>query len=46
MFYIDVHANLRSVPMQQALKALQAIARSVKVLGSYPGEHVPPALIG
>ncbi len=46
MFYIDVHANLRSVPMQQALNALQAIARSVKVLGSYPGEHVPPALIG
>lgn len=45
MFYIDVHANLRSVGMQKALKALQAITRSVKVLGSYPGEHVPPALI-
>lgn len=42
MFYVDVHANLRSENMQQALKELSAITRSIKVLGCYPSENVVP----
>ncbi|NDL61163.1 bifunctional chorismate mutase/prephenate dehydratase [Acerihabitans arboris] len=42
MFYIDVQANLRSAPMQKALAGLQAITRSLKVLGCYPSENVVP----
>lgn len=40
MFYIDVQANLRSVKMQKALRELQTITRSLKVLGCYPSENV------
>lgn len=42
MFYIDVQANLRSAPMQKALKELTSITRSLKVLGCYPSENVIP----
>ncbi|WP_074012916.1 bifunctional chorismate mutase/prephenate dehydratase [Candidatus Sodalis sp. SoCistrobi] len=42
MFYIDVQANLRSGKMQKALRELQAITRSLKVLGCYPSENVLP----
>jgi len=40
MFYIDVQANLRSTAMQNALKALTPITRSLKVMGCYPSENV------
>ncbi|MBP2168006.1 chorismate mutase/prephenate dehydratase [Erwinia toletana] len=42
MFYIDVQGNLRSAEMQQALRELTAITRSLKVLGCYPSENVVP----
>ncbi|WNN43461.1 MULTISPECIES: bifunctional chorismate mutase/prephenate dehydratase [Winslowiella] len=42
MFYIDVQGNLRSDEMQQALRELTPITRSLKVLGCYPGENVVP----
>lgn len=42
MFYIDVQGNLRSSEMQQALRELGAITRSLKVLGCYPSENVVP----
>ncbi|MFS2225346.1 bifunctional chorismate mutase/prephenate dehydratase [Pantoea sp. B65] len=42
MFYIDVQGNLRSEEMQQALRELSAITRSLKVLGCYPSENVVP----
>ncbi|WP_437609114.1 bifunctional chorismate mutase/prephenate dehydratase [Erwinia sp. V71] len=42
MFYIDVQGNLRSAEMQQALRELGAITRSLKVLGCYPSENVVP----
>ncbi|WP_127958825.1 bifunctional chorismate mutase/prephenate dehydratase [Serratia microhaemolytica] len=42
MFYIDLQANLRSQAMQQALKDLAAITRSLKVLGCYPSENIVP----
>ena len=42
MFYVDVHANLRSDNMQQALRELSTITRSIKILGCYPSENVVP----
>jgi len=36
----DVQANLRSTAMQNALKALTPITRSLKVMGCYPSENV------
>jgi chorismate mutase/prephenate dehydratase len=42
MFYIDVQANLRDNNMQEALRQLLAITRSLKVLGCYPSENVVP----
>ena len=42
MFYIDVAANLNDPAMQTALRELNAIARSLKVLGCYPSEDVRP----
>ncbi|XBS70649.1 bifunctional chorismate mutase/prephenate dehydratase [Acerihabitans sp. KWT182] len=42
MFYIDVQANLRDGAMQKALKGLEEITRSLKVLGCYPSENVVP----
>jgi len=35
-----VQANLRSVEMQNALRNLSPITRSLKVLGCYPSENV------
>jgi len=40
MFYIDVQSNLRSEQMQQALRGLNELTRSLKVLGCYPSENV------
>jgi len=40
MFYVDVQANLRSEAMQNALRNLSPITRSLKVLGCYPSENV------
>lgn len=40
MFYIDFQGNLRSDDVQQALRELAPITRSLKVLGCYPGENV------
>ncbi|MCV5919797.1 bifunctional chorismate mutase/prephenate dehydratase, partial [Escherichia coli] len=42
MFYLDIQANLDSLPMRQALKELADITRSMKVLGCYPSENVVP----
>lgn len=42
MFYIDFQGNLRSDAVQQALKELTPITRSLKVLGCYPSENVIP----
>ena len=42
MFYLDIQANLESLPMQKALKELSGITRSMKVLGCYPSENVVP----
>ncbi|WP_075183561.1 bifunctional chorismate mutase/prephenate dehydratase [Pantoea sp. 1.19] len=42
MFYLDVQGNLHSAPMQQALRELGEITRSLKVLGCYPSENVVP----
>lgn len=40
MFYIDFQGNLRSDDVQQALRELTPITRSLKVLGCYPSENV------
>ncbi|MCS6037121.1 hypothetical protein LNQ52_16695 [Klebsiella pneumoniae subsp. pneumoniae] len=40
MFYLDIQANLDSLPMRKALKELADITRSMKVLGCYPSENV------
>ncbi len=45
MFYIDVQANLASQHMQQTLKKLTLLCRSLNVLGSYPSETVVPVKI-
>lgn len=42
MFYLDIQANLESASMQNALRELGQITRSMKVLGCYPGENVVP----
>ena len=42
MFYIDVHVNVRSPNMQQALKELTLITRSIKIMGCYPSENIVP----
>lgn len=42
MFYLDIDANLASIPMQLALKELERITRFIKVLGCYPCETVAP----
>ncbi|WP_318358503.1 bifunctional chorismate mutase/prephenate dehydratase [Enterobacter sp.] len=42
MFYLDIQANLESASMQNALRELSEITRSMKVLGCYPGENVVP----
>jgi chorismate mutase/prephenate dehydratase len=38
MFYLDIQANLDSLPMRKALKELAEITRSMKVLGCYPAK--------
>ena len=45
MFYLDVAANLNSPAMQAALKQLNEIVRSLKVLGCYPSEDVRPTAL-
>ncbi|NJD00031.1 bifunctional chorismate mutase/prephenate dehydratase [Candidatus Erwinia dacicola] len=40
MFYIDFQGNLRNDDVQEALRELAPITRSLKVLGCYPGENV------
>lgn len=42
MFYLDIQANVQEAAMQQALRELAEITRSMKVLGCYPGENVVP----
>lgn len=42
MFYLDIQANLKDEAMQSALRELEPITRSLKVLGSYPSENVVP----
>ncbi|KQN64793.1 bifunctional chorismate mutase/prephenate dehydratase [Erwinia sp. E602] len=42
MFYIDFQGNLRTEAVQQALRELAPITRSLKVLGCYPSENVVP----
>lgn len=42
MFYLDVQANVKAPAMQQALRELAEITRSMKVLGCYPSENVVP----
>jgi len=40
MFYIDFQGNLNPDDVQQALRELTPITRSLKVLGCYPSENV------
>jgi len=42
MFYLDIQANLKDEAIQNALRELGPITRSLKVLGSYPSENVIP----
>lgn len=42
MFYLDIQANVKETAMQQALRELAEITRSMKVLGCYPSENVVP----
>lgn len=42
MFYLDIQANVQQAEMQQALRELTDITRSMKVLGCYPSENVVP----
>lgn len=42
MFYVDVAANVNAPKMQEALKQLDKITKSLKVLGCYPSEDVEP----
>ncbi len=42
MFYVDVTANVTEPRMQSALKQLDHITKSLKVLGCYPCDDVPP----
>ena len=42
MFYLDIQANVQQAEMQQALRELTEITRSMKVLGCYPSENVVP----
>jgi chorismate mutase/prephenate dehydratase len=42
MFYLDIQANVKEAAMQQALRELAEITRSMKVLGCYPSENVVP----
>jgi len=42
MFYLDIQANVKAPAMQQALRELAEITRSMKVLGCYPSENVVP----
>lgn len=42
MFYVDVQAHVDEPEMQQALRRLEAHTRSVRVLGSYPSDDLPP----
>ena len=42
MFYLDIQANLESIPMRKELKELAEITRSMKVLGCYASENVVP----
>ncbi|WP_428943859.1 bifunctional chorismate mutase/prephenate dehydratase [Pantoea sp. FN060301] len=44
MFYIDFQGNLRSEEVQQALRELTLITRSLKVLGCYPSENIVPVM--
>ncbi|EOS94115.1 bifunctional chorismate mutase/prephenate dehydratase [Erwinia tracheiphila] len=42
MFYIDFQGNLRSETVQQAVRELATMTRSLKVLGCYPSENIAP----
>ncbi|CAD6507077.1 bifunctional chorismate mutase/prephenate dehydratase [Candidatus Profftia tarda] len=42
MFYLDVQINVTDVAMKSALKALEDITRSQKILGCYPSENLIP----
>ena len=45
MFYLDVEANLKSLPMQEAITALTNQTNFIKVLGCYPVEHISPTSV-
>ncbi len=45
MFYLDVEANLKSLPMQEAITALTDQTNFIKVLGCYPVEHISPTSV-
>lgn len=45
MFYIDVEANLKSLPMQNAITDITPLTNFVKVLGCYPIEHINPTSV-
>lgn len=45
MFYIDVEANVKDGPMQQALTELRAMTKYLKVLGCYPNEEINPTKV-
>ncbi|WVD65068.1 bifunctional chorismate mutase/prephenate dehydratase [Orbus sturtevantii] len=40
MFYIDLHGNLQTIKIQQALKELSSITLFLKVLGCYPSDSI------
>jgi chorismate mutase/prephenate dehydratase len=45
MFYIDVEANLKSMPLQEAITEITSITNFIKILGCYPIEHISPTSV-
>lgn len=45
MFYIDMQANLSSLPMQNVLKELAPLTRYLKILGCYPSDTILPTAL-
>ncbi len=44
IFYIDIQINLTSELMQESLKKIYKITKSIKILGCYPSENIFPVV--
>lgn len=42
MFFIDLQTHLRNLQMQKALRELQKVTCSLRVLGCYPSDNIAP----